>query len=998
MTVLSPIPTPSISPRSHAPRGNASADAPRRPNRRLLGRRASGEAFPRGAWERGGFLFALLLFAALPSPLRAQNEPDLRPRPGAPKVEDFEKDEDGDGVPDGWYNLRDARLVKGGTSPGVTCLRFENDKPGRPARISRAFGFDGQKFEAVIIGLWVRQDGVIAGPKLGEEPGLMIDFLQEERLTLRRGSLGPWTPKTIGTQWTHVARRLPVPPGVRDAILSVGLLGATGALEVDGLTIEPVPAGEVEATNLVRNGDLELGDPAPAGWMVQGGAHRAFPGHRSTSCLQLTRAGAKGMIGLGILLNRNVGDLLVTISAQGKDLRGAGGAEAVVYFLDAQGEPLPGAAGSATAFRWSGSFGWRSERAPIRVPPEAAQAVLQVEKIDQVGVLRVDDVSITTFPDPGLGSWEPWHVEDDTAGWLPYPAAPAIEPGSALDASALLDAPAGKHGRVVVRDGHLAFEKGGRARFFGVQLLPPTAFQDPARTDALVDRLTRSGVNLVRLGDLDVPLGPGRSLFDDTRDDTKALDPEALARLDHLIAGLKKRGTYVAIELMSARRFRPGDDVPAAGKLPPGGGPAGAFDPRIRARAVEAAEALLNHVNPETGLALREDPVLAWLTLAGELSPFDFHEDPNALAPDLDPELKLPPRKGGLVARLAWKKAEADQWQAEAEALRKLKVKAPIAGDSHWRREPEFVAAQAAPGLDLIDDRLFWLPPTWGDPARRSMLWDPAGGLVAEAARKRRSDRPYAVGQWCAHTGGAWALPFEGADLLMAAQSARAEDWDALVRRGVFLFPEVWGSAATGTGGVEDLFLLPEAIGGNPQVFALLPHAASLYLKNGDARHTPAARRRTSGPGRAAATGCLVVDTPHTQALAGWPGGQEAETESLVIEADAPYAVIAATSLDTESIAKSRRLLVTAVARLQPTGFRWADHRRSDVADPGRPPLLQEPLRGRLLWKRTGKVSAYALDNAGHRAAPARLARTADGVRLEFDGRTATMHWELVIE
>ena len=50
------------------------------------------------------------------------------------------------------------------------------------------------------------------------------------------------------------------------------------------------------------------------------------------------------------------------------------------------------------------------------------------------------------------------------------------------------------------------------------------------------------GVNLVRLGDLDTPLGPDRSLIDDTRDDTKEFDPNALERLDHLIAALEVAG------------------------------------------------------------------------------------------------------------------------------------------------------------------------------------------------------------------------------------------------------------------------------------------------------------------------------------------------------------------------------------------------------------------------------------------------------------------------
>ena len=65
----------------------------------------------------------------------------------------------------------------------------------------------------------------------------------------------------------------------------------------------------------------------------------------------------------------------------------------------------------------------------------------------------------------------------------------------------------------------------------------------------------------MRLGDLDTAYGPDRSLFDDSRADTKEFDQIALARLDHLVAALKKRGIYVALELASKRRFRAEDGV-----------------------------------------------------------------------------------------------------------------------------------------------------------------------------------------------------------------------------------------------------------------------------------------------------------------------------------------------------------------------------------------------------------------------------------------------------
>src|SRR5262249_53083258 len=156
---------------------------------------------------------------------------------------------------------------------------------------------------------------------------------------------------------------------------------------------------------------------------------------------------------------------------------------------------------------------------------------------------------------PQGGAWVPFHSDDDTANWLAVPPSASILPGSALDFSFLVPKPAGSHGFVTVKDARFQFEDGARARFFGAALLPPTAFQEPEKADQLADRLARSGINLVRLGDLDMAIGPNRSLFDDTRDDTKELDPGALARLDHLIAALKSRGIYVAIELFSKRRF-----------------------------------------------------------------------------------------------------------------------------------------------------------------------------------------------------------------------------------------------------------------------------------------------------------------------------------------------------------------------------------------------------------------------------------------------------------
>ena len=394
--------------------------------------------------------------------------------PEGPKPrETFEDDKDGDGIPDGWYNLRDARVVDhghGGGS-GAKCFRFENQRPGRPARASRAFGVDGRAVEAVIVGAWVRAEEIAPGERLGDEPGLVIDFLGDpvQLKAVRRGLLGPW--KTIGPEWTHVAKRLPIPPDTRLAILSMGLIGATGVLEVDDLTIELVPVGGQPTNNLVTNGDFELGDPDAAGWTTDRGSRRVSPGYESPAAVELKGAGARVYAGLGLPVARFT-SLEVSATVRGTGLRGANGALGLVFFLDDDGRPLAGMQDGVRALSFNGSFGWTPSRGRVDIPPGAARALVHFEKASAFGTLTVDDVRVVA--NDGSTRWTPYHVATVTSGWNPITPAPRVEADSALDASALLDAPAGKQGFVVVRDGRLAFERGGRARFFGVSLLPPT--------------------------------------------------------------------------------------------------------------------------------------------------------------------------------------------------------------------------------------------------------------------------------------------------------------------------------------------------------------------------------------------------------------------------------------------------------------------------------------------------------------------------------------------
>jgi hypothetical protein len=134
--------------------------------------------------------------------------------------------------------------------------------------------------------------------------------------------------------------------------------------------------------------------------------------------------------------------------------------------------------------------------------------------------------------------------------------------------------------------------------------------------------------------------------------------------------------------------------------------------------------------------------------------------------------------------------------------------------------------------------------------------------------------------------------------------------------------------------------------------------------------------------------------------MAGWFGSEPVTFPALDVSTENNFAVVVASSVGTEPIATSKRLLVTAIGRVQPTGLRWVDRYERDVADPGRAPLLQEPIAARVAWRRKGKIQAYGLNSAGERMSPAKLELLPEGAGavLVLDGRSAAFHWEMTAE
>ncbi|MBN8217667.1 MAG: hypothetical protein J0L75_13575 [Spirochaetes bacterium] len=223
------------------------------------------------------------------------------------------------------------------------------------------------------------------------------------------------------------------------------------------------------------------------------------------------------------------------------------------------------------------------------------------------------------------------------AAWIPYVWEKEIVPGSAMDLSGLLEAPAGKAGFVGIGPGAgLVFEKTGKPfRFSGnnfsaINASVLAALRPEERT-LLAVRLAHLGYNLLRIAYLD------NAHLKQTETGSE-IDPAGLDALDHFTAELKKRGVYLVADFLMGSRHRaalmrafPGEKL-GDGDLRPLYEAAYFVEPAIRDDHLRTAKRFLEHVNPYTRLApkdepqwvffniLNEDPLSAW-ALRGEQAP-----------------------------------------------------------------------------------------------------------------------------------------------------------------------------------------------------------------------------------------------------------------------------------------------------------------------------------------------------------------------------------------
>jgi protein-L-isoaspartate(D-aspartate) O-methyltransferase len=155
----------------------------------------------------------------------------------------FEELEPEGSKPSSWHYQRQLTLQSDGAPAGSNYAVFSNESAGRGSQALQAMAIDGRQINEIEVSVMARAKNIGHGPKR-EMAALGILFYDEQRRTVGEGVLGPW----YGSfPWKKTSTRIHVPRQAREAILRIGLLGATGELALDEVQLTVTKRSKVEA-------------------------------------------------------------------------------------------------------------------------------------------------------------------------------------------------------------------------------------------------------------------------------------------------------------------------------------------------------------------------------------------------------------------------------------------------------------------------------------------------------------------------------------------------------------------------------------------------------------------------------------------------------------------------------------------------------------------------------------------------------------------------------
>lgn len=580
--------------------------------------------------------------------------------------------------------------------------------------------------------------------------------------------------------------------------------------------------------------------------------------------------------------------------------------------------------------------------------------------------------------------------------WVPITMKKGVVPGGATDFSGwrLQDAPAGKHGWLKRVGSHFEFANrpDEAVRFYGVNLVSSCCWPERKEdADDMVARLVRSGYNTVRLHHFECAGGITSKTGDPSE---TTLNATRMDQMDYLVAKLIEAGIYVTIDLYSYRTAT----WKSLGIDREGRPTFQQMKPLIHltdagfANWKTYAANLMNHVNPYTGRAYKDEPGLPLINLVNEAGlqmgwnvccdlpcvTEAFGRDVSQLMPAKIPDFKA------VCARV-----EAKSLARMVPFLRELGVKALLSDLNNGPFTPELNALREK-WLDFADDHFYVDHPNWLGVRLRlpyknhnQHIFDYAESPVERTIRNRLPSMPFTVTEW--NFSGPAQFRHQGG--LYTAATAAEQAWD-----GLWCFTWAHGLStlfeATSKAGLGNFDVMLDPIQ-QANERALV----ALYLR-GDAKigTTTLVKNRDEKS--------FTVSTPRTQGGAALAGKGFA-TERLSVTLTGANAAVWATAVDGQSLAASKRILLTHTTDVQNDGMRWADAKRTIVLARGKLPLLAEVGRAEVsLTVPAGDWTCWALETDGTRRSrisvafkDGRLQLTADIAR---DPDSATILYELI--
>lgn len=176
-------------------------------------------------------------------PMTGQAEADrkVKPDPGNPRIVNgnFDEGVDENGFVKGWYYERLLKFQPADEATGAgPHVMFENTVPGQNAHLMQGIAIDGRLVSKVELKGLIRYEDVEQGLTEWDRPFFALAFYDGNRRELARDYFGPFE----GTRkaWKPLKKKIRVPLGTREAMIRIGMFGATGRVWFDELSLEKI--------------------------------------------------------------------------------------------------------------------------------------------------------------------------------------------------------------------------------------------------------------------------------------------------------------------------------------------------------------------------------------------------------------------------------------------------------------------------------------------------------------------------------------------------------------------------------------------------------------------------------------------------------------------------------------------------------------------------------------------------------------------------------------